>query len=88
MPRDSIKPGDLVWILPRRISGLGDEIILIKAGEVPPQLIRVEAMDVLGVFLRRERIDMSINRAIMPIVLLDGHEHTLLIGRMRLADER
>ena len=85
MARERIRPGDLVWVTPRRVSGLGDDLILIRTGGPPTEVVRATGDQcVLCVFLRRQRIEFSLDRAVFPIVLHEGSEFTILIGRMRL----
>lgn len=83
MARERILPGDLVWVVPKRVAGMGDTLILLRMGSNPTEVIQLTGQT-LTVFLRRERIDMAVNRAILPIVLLDGFEHTIIYGQMRL----
>ena len=85
MPRERIRHGDLVWVTSRRIAGLGDDLILIRTGSPPTDVVRATGeQKLLCVFLRRQRIDFSLDRATFPIVLHEGCEYTILVGRMRL----
>ena len=84
MSREKIHPGDLVWVVPRRIPELGNDLVLIRAGSPPTEIVRVTGdQKILCIFLRRQRIDISLDRAMLPIVLYDGCEYTVLIGAMR-----
>jgi hypothetical protein len=83
MARERILTGDLVWAVPKRIAGMGNTLILLRLGSPPSEVVQLSTQ-ALSVFLRRERIDMSVNRAIFPIILLDGCEYTIIHGHMRL----
>jgi len=85
MSRERIRQGDLVWVTPRRAFGLSEDLILIRTGSPPTEVVRVNGdQKILCVFLRRQRIDFSLDRATFPIVLYDGCEYTILIGRVLL----
>lgn len=87
MARAWFKSGDLVTVSPRKIVGVGEDLVLIRSGTPPTEVTRVTGdPSIICIFLRYERIDMSLDRAMMPVVLYDGCEYTVLIGKLRLCE--
>lgn len=84
MSREKIQPGDLIWVVPCHTPGMGNDLVLIHEGSTPSEIMRVPGdQKILCIFLRRQRIDISLDRAMLSIVLYDGSEYTVLIGAMK-----
>lgn len=82
MKRREVREGDLVWILPAHLgSDRSDPMILLKRKAPSVEIMQFNDRK-LGIFLRCEAFDFPNDSEIMPIVLVDGQEHTVLIGRL------
>ena len=82
MVRREVSEGDLVWVLPDHLgSDRSEPMILMKRKHASVQILQFSDRK-LGIFLRCEAFDLPNDSEIMPVVLVDGYEHTVLIGRL------
>jgi hypothetical protein len=82
MKRKEVREGDLVWVLPDHLgSDQSSPMIAMKRRSASVDILQFSDRK-LGIFLRREAFDLPNDSEVMPVVLVDGHEHTVLIGRL------
>ena len=82
MKRKEVREGDLVWVLPDRLgSDHSSPTVVLKMRSASVDILQFSDRK-LGIFLRREAFDVPNDSEVMPVVLIDGQEHAVLIGRL------